>query len=256
MKTLTFFNLKGGCGKTTSLISIGSLLAEREKKKRKKVLLIDLDMQANLTTSFLDPDPDRQTVYDLFLGQADVEDVIVPVRENIDLLPSSIKMSVLEPKLEHMEGKESALFHALKKVQNEYSYCLIDCSPSFSTVTINALFVSDRIFIPVQTEYYAVEGVHLLEETLSYVNHKYRMNKKIDAIFTAMHDRRNNLSRQQYKRLAENFPDRFLKNVVRKNVALAEAPLHKKTVFEYRKNSPGAKDYKALFRELEEKGAF
>lgn len=254
MKTITFFNLKGGCGKTTSVLNLGYLLAEREKKKRKKILLIDLDMQANLTHSLLDYDRSRKCVYDLFTGKAGINEVVYPVRDNIDLIPSSLSMSLLEPQLEHMQGKESILFYGLKNIQNEYSYALIDCSPSYSTVTTNAIFVSDRIFIPVQTEYYAVDGVHLLEETLSYINRNYRINKKIDCIFAAMHDKRNNVGKQQYNHLKEAFPKRFMNSTIRKNVALVEAPIRKKTIFEYRNASPGARDYRALFKEMEERG--
>ncbi|MGI6108626.1 MAG: ParA family protein [Eubacteriaceae bacterium] len=256
MKTISFFNLKGGCGKTTSLINLGWLLAQREAESGKKILLVDADMQSNLTNSLLEYDIKRPCIYDILTEQRPAADAVAAVRNNIDLIPSSLAMCVIEPRLENTAGKAWILKNALEELQNRYSYCLIDCSPSFSTVTTNALLASDRIFIPVQTEYYAVDGVHLLEETLSYINQQYGLYKQIDCIFAAMFDKRNNINKLQYENLTENFPDKFMKSAVRKNVALVESPIFKESIFEYKPSSPGAEDYRALFNEIEQKGEF
>lgn len=256
MKTISFFNLKGGCGKTTSLINLGWLLAQREAKTGGRVLLIDADMQSNLTNSILDYDTKRHSIYDVMTGRRAAQEVIQPVGDNLDLIPSSLMMAAIEPKLDSARNKAWILEEALIPLQDRYSYCLIDCSPSFSTMTINAILASELIFIPVQTEYYAVDGVHLLEETLSYINQQYGLNKQIDCIFASIHDKRNNINKLQYESLTENFPDKFMKTAVRKNVALVESPVFRESIFEYKPSSTGAEDYRNLFKEIEEKGEF
>ena len=159
MKTISLFNLKGGCGKTTSVINLGYLLGEKIKGK---LLYIDCDMQSNLTNSLMEYDLDRPCIYHLFTDEKEARDVIYQVSDNIDIIPSSLLMATIEPRLASMYGREFILKRKLEAVADDYEYCIIDCSPSFSIVTTNALVVTDDIFIPVQTEYYAVDGVHLL----------------------------------------------------------------------------------------------
>lgn len=256
MKTICFFNLKGGCGKTTSVLNLGWLLAEKMKKQGEKILYVDSDMQSNLTTSLLDYNLNRPSIYDIFMKNTPAEDVRVSVRDNIDLIPSSLAMATIEPMLDKRPNKQEILKNALEPLKSDYSHCLVDCSPSFSTVTINALLSADKVFIPVQTEYYAVDGVHLLKEMLAYINRVYGTNKDIDVIFTAIHDKRNNINRMQYQNLADIFPQEFMKNFIRKNVALVESPVFKESIFEYRGSSPGARDYKKLFQEIDSRGGF
>lgn len=256
MKTISFFNLKGGCGKTTSVINLGYLLAEKMKEQHQKILYIDCDMQSNLTNSLLEYDLDRPCIYHLLTGESSIDRVIYPVNDNIDMIPSSLLMATIEPKLARMEGCERLLQKSLEAIADQYAYCLIDCSPSFSIVTTNAVVVSDAIFIPVQTEYYAVDGVHLLEETLDYVSKSLGIHREITLLFATLHDVRNNINNIQYDNLRDSFGDKFLKTVIRKNVALVESPIFKESIFEYRPRSKGAKDYQKLFKEIESKGGF
>ena len=141
MKTISFFNLKGGCGKTTSVINLGYLLAEKMKEQHQKILYIDCDMQSNLTNSLLEYDLDRPCIYHLLTGESSIDRVIYPVNDNIDMIPSSLLMATIEPKLARMEGCERLLQKSLEAIADQYAYCLIDCSPSFSIVTTNAVVV-------------------------------------------------------------------------------------------------------------------
>lgn len=256
MKTISFFNLKGGCGKTTSVINLGCLLAQKVAEKGQKILYVDSDMQSNLTNSVMEYNLDRPCIYHLLTGECSVEEVIYPVSEHIDMIPSSLLMATIEPKLAKAEKCEYRLQTALQQVADRYAFCLIDCSPSFSVVTTNAVVASEAIFIPVQTEYYAVDGVHLLEETLDYVSRSLGIKREVTLLFATLHDVRNNINRIQYDNLQASFGSKFMKTVIRKNVALVESPIFKESIFEYKPRSKGAKDYLKLFKEIESKGGF
>ncbi len=254
MKTVSFFNLKGGCGKTTSILNLGSLLAREPENK--KVLLIDSDMQSNLTSSLVDYDLERASIYDLLIEDRPIKDVIVSVGENIDLIPSNLTMAMADPKIYEKTQPQEILKKKLDEIKDQYDYCLIDCSPSFSMTTINAIIASDEIFIPLSTEYYAIDGVQLLEDMLDYINELYGQENKIDLIFAAIHDRRNNINRMQIQNLEESYPDQFSKRYIRKNVALVESPVFQECIFDYKPRSSGAKDYKALFEDIKNRGLF
>lgn len=256
MKTISFFNLKGGCGKTTSAVNLGYLLSQRLQASGEKLLYIDCDMQSNLTNSLIDYDLDRPCIYHLLTEEAEVSDVIYNVRDNIDMIPSSLLMATVEPRLAGMVGREFILKRSLASIADQYAYCIIDCSPSFSIVTTNALMVSDQIYIPVQTEYYAVDGVHLLEETLEYVSKSLGVDKKITLLFATLHDTRNNINKLQYDNLKAAFGTRFMDCFIRKNISLVESPIFKKSIFEYKPRAKGAEDYRNLFKEIESKGGF
>ena len=253
MKTISLFNLKGGCGKTTSVINLGYLLGQTIKGK---VLYIDCDMQSNLTNSLMEYDLDRPCIYHLFTDEKEAKDVIYQVSDNIDIIPSSLLMATIEPRLAGMYGREFILKRKLEAVADDYEYCIIDCSPSFSIVTTNALVVTDDIFIPVQTEYYAVDGVHLLEETLEYISKSLGINKDITLLFATLHDVRNNINNLQYDNLKASFGEKFMDTYIRKNIALVESPIFKQSIFEYKPKSNGAEDYLNLFKEIESKGGF
>ncbi|MEG0378789.1 MAG: AAA family ATPase, partial [Eubacterium sp.] len=217
MKTISLFNLKGGCGKTTSAINLGYLLGQKCAKENKKILYIDCDMQSNLTNSLMEYDIERPCIYHLFTDEKEAKDVIYKVSDNIDIIPSSLLMATIEPRLASLYGREFILKRKLEAVADQYAYCFIDCSPSFSIVTTNALIVTDEIYIPVQTEYYAVDGVHLLEETLDYINKSLGVKKEITLLFATLHDKRNNINNLQYDNLKANFGERFLDATIRKN---------------------------------------
>ncbi len=256
MKTIAFFNLKGGCGKTTSVMNIGSLLAEHKVNGGQKVLFIDGDIQANLTNSLVDYDMQRCNLYHVLVGEAQLSECLIPVRENIDLLPSSLLLATIEPRLNKIKNHVGLLKSALYPIKDRYDYCLIDCSPSFNSVTINALAATDEIFIPVQTEFYAVDGVHLLSETLAWVHQEYGLNKEITLLFATIHDKRNNINKIQYKQLKEKYGSRFMRTAIGKNISLVEAPIFKESIFEYSPRSKGARDYHNLFKEIDRWGGF
>lgn len=256
MKTIALFNLKGGCGKTTSVMNLGYLLAEHKVSDGQKILLIDGDMQANLTNSLTDYDIQRRSLYHVLVGEAKLSDCLISVRDKIDLLPSSLLLATVEPRLNKIENHATLLKRALNHVKNHYDYCVIDCAPSFNTVTINALAASDAIFIPVQTEFYAVDGVHLLNETLAWVNQEYRLKKEITLLFATIHDIRNNINKIQYEQLKEKYGSRFMHTAIGKNISLVEAPIFKESIFEYSPRSKGAQDYQKLFEEIDHWGGF
>ncbi len=256
MKTISLFNLKGGCGKTTSVINLGYLLGQKVKKTGGKILYVDCDMQSNLTNSLMEYDLDRPCIYHLFTDENEISDVIYPVNDTTDIIPSSLLMATIEPRLASMYGREFILKRKLEEIADQYEYCIIDCSPSFSIVTTNALIVTDEIYIPVQTEYYAVDGVHLLEETLEYISKSLGVKKEITLLFATLHDRRNNINNLQYDNLKESFGDKFLDTYIRKNISLVESPIFKESIFEYKPKSKGAEDYEKLFKEIESKGGF
>ena len=201
-------------------------------------------------------DLDRPCIYHLFTDEKEAKDVIYQVSDNIDIIPSSLLMATIEPRLAGMYGREFILKRKLEAVADDYEYCIIDCSPSFSIVTTNALVVTDDIFIPVQTEYYAVDGVHLLEETLEYISKSQGINKDITLLFATLHDVRNNINNLQYDNLKASFGEKFMDTYIRKNIALVESPIFKQSIFEYKPKSNGAEDYLNLFKEIESKGGF
>ena len=213
-------------------------------------------MQSNLTNSLMEYDLDRPCIYHLFTDEKEAKDVIYQVSDNIDIIPSSLLMATIEPRLAGMYGREFILKRKLEAVADDYEYCIIDCSPSFSIVTTNALVVTDDIFIPVQTEYYAVDGVHLLEETLEYISKSLGINKDITLLFATLHDVRNNINNLQYDNLKASFGEKFMDTYIRKNIALVESPIFKQSIFEYKPKSNGAEDYLNLFKEIESKGGF
>lgn len=251
MKKICFFNLKGGCAKTTSVLNIGSYLAREHK-----VLLVDCDMQSNLTSSLLDYDMYRPGIYQVMIGEASINDVIYPVTDQLDILPSSLLMSTLEPRISGTYGREYILRRAFDKLQKDYDYVLFDSSPSFGLVTTNAIVVSDYIMVPVQTEFFSVDGVKLLIDTLNYIKEGLHISTELKYLFATMHDTRNNLNTLQYDNLKEVFGDRFLDTYIRKNVALAESPVFKQSIFDYKPTSNGARDYRLLIEEIMRKGGF
>lgn len=252
MKKICFFNLKGGCAKTTSVLNLGYLLREMGNR----VLLVDCDMQSNLTNSMIEYDLHRPNIYHVFIGERTINDIIISVRDGLDLIPSSLLMSTLEPRIAGMYGREFILENAFEKLDQEYDYILFDSSPSFGLVTTNAIICSDSIYVPVQTEFYAVDGVHLLLDTLEYINSSLKRNIQVRYLFATLHDARNNLNMVQYENLKNAFGVQFLDTPIRKNIALAESPVFRQSIFEYKPQSNGAEDYKKLVDEIISKGGF
>jgi len=245
MKIIALINQKGGVGKTTCAINIGAGL----NKLNKRVLLIDLDPQAHLTYSLGLPAHElKNTVYELLKGNVNLKDTIVR-RNGLSLVPSSLNLSGAEIEFSGMAGREFLLKEILDK-ENRFDYAFIDCPPSLGLLTLNALTTAQEVYIPLQTEFLALQGMTKLLETIAIV--KKRLNKNIDTagIIATRFDCRKNLNREVVDKIKEYFGNKLFKTLIRDNISLAEAPSFGKTIFEYKSNSYGAKDYLNLCKEI------
>jgi chromosome partitioning protein len=242
-------NHKGGVGKTTSTINIGAALAA----KKKRVLLVDLDPQANLTQS-LGINKAEITIYDNLKG----EKLISPVecKSNLYVLPSSLDLSAAEIELSAEPGREYILKEFLSKLKDRYEYILIDCPPSLGLLTINALTASDFVIIPMQAEYLPLRGLAKLTEVINKIQARLNVDLKIGCVFLTQYDSRKILNRDVADSVEEFFGNKFLKSKISSNIALAEAPSQGKDIFSYNKNCKGAEDYAVLVNEILQQGVF
>jgi chromosome partitioning protein len=243
-KILAVTNQKGGVGKTTTSVNFAASLTETGRR----VLLIDLDAQGNATMgSGINKQEIVKTGYDLLLGHADIHDVIVYAPEaGYDLLPGNSDLTAAEVELMARDDRERRLRSALTYVQQEYDVILIDCPPSLSMLTINALAAAHGVFIPIQCEYYALEGLSALLETIEQVRVAVNPELEIEGLLRTMYDSRNNLSNDVSAQLQQHFGDRVYRTIIPRNVRLAEAPSHGLPVLRYDKGSRGAAAYLAL----------
>ncbi len=242
-------NHKGGVGKTTSTISIGAALAN----KGKKVLLVDLDPQANLTQSLGIKDV-QISIYENLRG----EKIIHPVehRNNLYVLPSSLDLSAAEIELSAEPGREYILNDILSQLINKFDYIFIDCPPSLGLLTINALTAADYIFIPMQAEYLPLRGLAKLTEVISKIQKRLNSKLKIGGVFLTQYNSRKVLNRDIAESVSDFFGDKLLNSKISSNVALAEAPSQAKDIFIYNRNCRGASDYEDLCNEIIKKGIF
>lgn len=246
MRIIAVANQKGGVGKTTSTINIGYGL----KKLGKRVLLIDMDPQAHLTYSLgISNNESKHTVYDLLKGGCSIDKVKTEINE-VTIIPSTLDLSGADMELASVPGRENLLKEALGDYIKNFDYVLIDCPPSLGLLTLNCFTTAKEIFVAVQTEYLALQGIGKLIETVNVV--KKRLNQELDisAIIAARCDVRKNLSKEVIDKIKEYFGKKLLKPFIRENIALAEAPSYGKDIFSYNNNSHGAKDYLALCKEI------
>lgn len=249
MRTLAIANQKGGCGKTTTAVNLASAFALLGKS----VLLIDLDPQAHATLGLgCDPESVEKTVYDIFTDTSiSVSEMVSKsIIEKLSLLPSNILLSGVELELASMENREYVLSNRIKEVNGSYDICLIDCSPSLSLLTINALVASDDVIIPVQTHYYALEGLRQLLETVDIVQRHFNENLEILGVLLTFVESRTKLSRHVQQQMREHFGDLVFDTVIHKDVRLAEAPSAHEPVFAYAPESTGALEHKILAEEI------
>jgi len=243
-KILAVTNQKGGVGKTTTSVNFAASLSETGRR----VLLVDLDAQGNATMgSGCNKHDVVRTGYDVLLGHAEIRDVIVYAPEaGYDLLPGNSDLTAAEVELLEKGDRERRLRAALAYVQHEYDLILVDCPPSLSMLTINALAAAHGVLIPIQCEYYALEGLSALLDTIESVRASINPELEIEGLLRTMYDARNNLSNDVSAQLQEHFGDRVYRTIIPRNVRLAEAPSHGLPVLRYDKGSRGATAYLAL----------
>lgn len=241
-------NQKGGVGKTTTATNLSACLAE----KGKKVLTIDIDPQGN-TSSGLGVDKNNLefTVYEMILGICSLEDSLQKeVIENLSLLPSNVNLAGAEIELIGVEEKEFILKKEIDKIRDEYDFIIIDCPPSLNTLTVNAMTTADTILVPIQCEFYALEGLTQLIHTIDLVRERLNPNLSIEGVVFTMFDARTNLSLQVVENVKENLNQSIYKSIIPRNVRLAEAPSHGQPINLYDTKSAGAEAYRDLADEV------
>ncbi|MGN1300346.1 MAG: ParA family protein [Clostridia bacterium] len=246
-KVISIANQKGGVGKTTTSINLSTILA----KKGKKVLLIDADPQGNGTSGLGINKEQKFSVYDVLIEDIEVENTLQKTLvKNLDLCPSNINLAGAEVQLVSMEDREYRLKTKLDIIKNKYDYIIIDCPPSLGLVTLNAFTASDSVLIPVQCEYYALEGLGQLLNTIELVKKHMNKDLRIEGALLTMYDARTNLSNQVVKEVKRYFEDKVYKNVIPRNVKLSEAPSYGMPITMYDPRSKGAKSYEKFAKEF------
>ncbi|MCX7917809.1 MAG: AAA family ATPase [bacterium] len=248
MRKIAVINQKGGSGKTTTVVNVGYYLA----KNGKNVLLIDLDPQSHTTIHLgFEPPNIKKSLYDLLVNQTPLSDVLkVTNIKNLHLIPSKIDLASAEIELVNEVGREIILREILKKNKVKYDYIIMDCPPSLGLLTLNALTTAKEVFIPIQTEFFALEGLTKLFQTIKIVKERINPELEITGIILTMYDKRKNICRDVERKVEEHFKDKVFKTRIRENVRLAEAPSFGKPIGEFDKNSYGAEDYKNLAKEI------
>ncbi|ALV22330.1 MAG: AAA family ATPase [Carnobacterium sp.] len=241
-------NQKGGVGKTTTTVNLGACLAYSGKK----ILLVDIDAQGNATSGLgvrkVDVEKD---IYDILVNETPIEEVVLPSsRENLWVVPATIQLAGAEIELTNQMARETRLKQALAKVSDDYDYILIDCPPSLGHLTINAFTASDTILIPVQCEYYALEGLSQLLNTVRLVQKHFNPDLKIEGVLLTMLDARTNLGYEVVDEVKKYFREKVYKTIIPRNIRLSEAPSHGLSIIDYDPRSRGAEVYLELAKEV------
>lgn len=251
-RIIAIANQKGGVGKTTTAINLSASLASLGKK----VLALDLDPQGNMTSGLgVDKDRVENSVYDLIIGQTGIEECICKeVIENLDVLPSNINLSAAEIELIGVENKEYIIRNEMEKVKERYDFVIIDCPPALSMLTINAMTTADSVLVPIQCEYYALEGLSQLIHTINLVQERLNPTLVIEGVVFTMYDARTNLSLQVVENVKDNLDQTIYKTIIPRNIRLAEAPSYGMPINLYDPKSTGAESYLLLAEEVIHKG--
>ena len=250
-RIIAIANQKGGVGKTTTAINLSASLASLGQK----VLALDMDPQGNLTSGLgVDKDSVEKSIYELIIGEVDIKEVInKEVLENLDIIPTSIDLSAAEIELIGVDDKEYILRNAIDQVKDQYDFVIIDCPPSLSMLTINAMTTADSVIVPIQCEYYALEGLSQLIHTVELVKDRLNSKLEIEGVVFTMYDARTNLSLQVVENVKDNLQQNIYKTIIPRNIRLAEAPSYGLPINKYDPKSTGAESYMRLADEVIER---
>ena len=244
-------NQKGGVGKTTTSINLTAALAE----KGKKVLMIDIDPQGNATSGFgIRKNALENTVYELILGECAISDCIIKeIMPNISVLPSNINLAAAEIELIGVDRKEYILKNEVDWIKNQYDYIIIDCPPSLNMLTLNAMITATSVLVPIQCEYYALEGLSQLIHTVNLVKERLNPELEMEGVVFTMYDSRTNLSMQVVENVKSHLKQNIYKTLIPRNIRLAEAPSYGLPITKYDAKSAGAEAYRKLAKEVMKK---
>ena len=247
-RIIAIANQKGGVGKTTTSINLSSCIAA----KGKKVLVVDIDPQGNTTSGYgIEKNDLDNTIYELMLGDCSIEDCIIKdVIENISILPSNVNLAAAEIELIGVDKKEYILKNERDWVKDRYDYIIIDCPPSLSLLTVNAMTTADSVLVPIQCEYYALEGLSQLIHTVNLVKERLNPNLEMEGVVFTMYDSRTNLSAQVVENVKSHLNQKVYRTVIPRNIRLAEAPSYGQPINIYDPKSAGAESYLALAEEV------
>lgn len=247
-RVIAIANQKGGVGKSTTTINLGSCLAEMDKE----VLVIDIDPQGNTTSGVgVDKNKSDNTLYELMLGKKTIQECILPnIQQNLALIPSNMNLAGAEIELIGVDNKEYILKNAVEEVKNNFDFIIMDCPPSLSMLTINAMSAADSVIVPIQCEYYALEGLSQLVHTIQLVQDRLNPKLEMEGVVFTMYDARTNLSLEVVENVKDNLKQNIYKTIIPRNVRLAEAPSHGMPINLYDKKSAGAESYRRLAEEV------
>lgn len=247
-KTIAITNQKGGVGKTTTAINLAAALAELGKK----ILVIDTDPQGNMTSGFgVNKNEVENTVYELMLGSCSTEEAIIKnVKDGVDMIASNVNLAAVEIELIDDDNRNYVLKNEIEWVKDKYDYIIIDCPPSLSMLTVNAMTTADTVLVPIQCEYYALEGLSQLIHTVNLVKNGLNPELDLEGVVFTMYDSRTNLSAQVVENVKANIQTKVYQTVIPRNIRLAEAPSYGQPISEYDPKSAGAEAYKNLAKEV------